>query len=130
MSRKSYNHQSFRVIINKKSIAKIYYKVILFVLSLENFQPVKIALLFLMAIVCIHASNAQPVYSDSLGVLKIQKDKPTPNSGFFHHLVYGTDDGVEFIPINSYRLINNDSVVALKFIDDGVEEEKVLVRHR
>ena len=57
--------------------------------------------------------------------LKIQKDKPATNSGFFHHLVYGTDDGVEFIPINSYRLINNDSVVALKFIDDGVEEEKV-----
>jgi peptide/nickel transport system permease protein len=40
-------------------------------------------------------------------------------------LVYGADDKFEFVPINSYRLINKDSVFVLKFIDDGVEEEKV-----
>ena len=57
--------------------------------------------------------------------IKIPKDKPTTNRNFFHHLVYGTDDGVEFIPINSYRIINKDSLIVLKFIDDGVEEEKI-----
>ena len=57
--------------------------------------------------------------------LKIPKDKPIDKNSFLHRLVYGTDDRFEFVPINSYRLINKDSVVVLKFIDDGVEEEKV-----
>jgi len=55
--------------------------------------------------------------------LKVQKQNVTKN-GFFHRLLNGTNDEFEFIPINSYRLINKDSIVALKFIDDGVEEEK------
>jgi len=54
--------------------------------------------------------------------LKVPKETNT-KSGFFSHLLYGTDDEFEFIPINSY-FINNDSIIALKFIDDGVEEEK------
>jgi peptide/nickel transport system permease protein len=57
--------------------------------------------------------------------LKIPKDKPLSKNGFLHRLVYGTPDQFEFIPINTYQVINNDSVLALKFIDDGVEEEKV-----
>ena len=57
--------------------------------------------------------------------LKIPKDRPDDKNGFLHRLVYGSDDRFEFVPINNYRLINNDSVVVLKFIDDGVEEEKV-----
>ncbi len=57
--------------------------------------------------------------------LKIPKDRPIDKNGFFYRLVYGTDDRFEFIPINSYQLINRDSVSVLKFIDDGVEEEKV-----
>src|SRR5574339_405353 len=43
---------------------------------------------------------------------------------FFSHLLYGTNDEFEFIPINSYRSLNKDSILVLKFIDDGVEEEK------
>jgi peptide/nickel transport system permease protein len=54
--------------------------------------------------------------------LKIPKETNTKN-GFFSHLIYGTDEEFEFIPINSYS-INKDSIVAFKFIDDGVEEEK------
>lgn len=57
--------------------------------------------------------------------LKIPKNRPIDKKGFFYRLVYGTDDKFEFVPINSYQLINNDSVAVLKFIDDGVEEEKV-----
>lgn len=57
--------------------------------------------------------------------LKILRDRPVGKNGFFYRLVYGTKDRFEFVPINSYQLINNDSVFVLKFIDDGVEEEKV-----
>src|SRR5580765_4599923 len=45
--------------------------------------------------------------------LKVPKETNT-KSGFFSHLLYGTDDKFEFIPINSYRF-NKDSIVALKF---------------
>src|SRR6187399_998030 len=55
--------------------------------------------------------------------LKIPKEINT-KSGFFSHLLYGKDDKFEFIPINGYHFINKDSIVALKYIDDGVEEEK------
>lgn len=70
-------------------------------------------------------------------ILEIRKQKPGftktflklpkenfVKKGFLHHLLYGFNDEFEFVPINGYR-INKDSVVALKFIDDGVEEEKV-----
>src|SRR5215218_4495304 len=70
-------------------------------------------------------------------ILEIRKQKPgfkktflkVPKetfvkSGFFDHLLFGTDDKYEFIPINSYHSINKDSIGALKFIDEGVEEEK------
>lgn len=57
--------------------------------------------------------------------LKLPKDNISGKKSFFHHLVYGTDDEFEFIPINSYRLINKDSLLVLKFIDDGVEEERI-----
>ena len=57
--------------------------------------------------------------------LKVPKENAI-TSGFFHRLLYGTNDEYEFIPINSYRYINIDSIVALQFIDDGVEEEKIV----
>jgi peptide/nickel transport system permease protein len=53
--------------------------------------------------------------------LKVPKENYVKN-GFFDHLLYGSHDEFEFVPINGYR-IDKDSVVALKFIDDGVEEE-------
>jgi peptide/nickel transport system permease protein len=55
--------------------------------------------------------------------LKVPKQNGVKN-GFFRRLLYGTNEEFEFIPINSYRSINKDSIVALKFIDDGLEEEK------
>lgn len=72
-------------------------------------------------------------------ILEIRKQKPgftktflkvpkehVIKSGIFHRLLYGKPDEFEFIPINSYRYMNRDSIVALKFIDDGVEEEKIV----
>src|SRR4030095_3336438 len=70
-------------------------------------------------------------------ILEIRKQKPgfkktflkvpkeaIAKTGFVKHLLHGSDDKYEFIPINSYHSFNKDSIVALKFIDDGVEEEK------
>jgi ABC-type dipeptide/oligopeptide/nickel transport system permease subunit len=71
-------------------------------------------------------------------ILEIRKQKPgfkktfikVPKEtiiakGFLPRLLYGTNDKFEFIPINSYKFIYKDSIVVLKYIDDGVEEEKV-----
>ena len=71
-------------------------------------------------------------------ILEIRKQKPgfkktflkvpketIAKTGFLNHLLYGSDDKYEFIPINGYHSINKDSIVALKFIDDGVEEERI-----
>src|SRR5688572_9178630 len=71
-------------------------------------------------------------------ILEIRKQKPgftktflkvpkqnIVKKGFLQRLVYGRNDEFEFIPINSYRTLNKDSIVVLKFIDDGVEEERV-----
>lgn len=56
--------------------------------------------------------------------LKVARENNAERRGLFHHLLYGTEDRFQFVPINSYRQLNNDSIVVLKFIDDGVEEEK------
>jgi peptide/nickel transport system permease protein len=55
--------------------------------------------------------------------LKVPRENFT-KTGFFQHLIHGASDEFEFIPINSYRFINKDSIAVLKYIDDGVEEEK------
>src|SRR4030095_8640837 len=56
--------------------------------------------------------------------LKVPKENVI-KSGFFHRLLYGTNDEFELIAINSYKIINKDSIIVLKFIDEGVEEEKI-----
>src|SRR5678816_2291983 len=61
--------------------------------------------------------------------LKVPKEN-IAKTAFFNHLLYGSDDKYEFIPINSYHAINKDSIVALKFIDDGVEEEKTFALNK
>src|SRR5436189_853059 len=47
--------------------------------------------------------------------LKVPKETNIKN-GFVSHLLYGTDDEFEFIPINGYRSINKDSIVAVRYI--------------
>jgi peptide/nickel transport system permease protein len=56
--------------------------------------------------------------------LKVPRENFT-RTGFFQHLIYGSSDEFEFIPINNHRFINKDSIAILKYIDDGVEEEKI-----
>src|SRR6185436_13744993 len=96
-----------------------------------------IILAILTAIFCYLIAPDSSPYANRI-ILEIRKQKPgftktflkvskenIVRNGFFYRLLYGTNDEFEFIPINSYRFTGKDSIVALKFIDDGVEEEKI-----
>jgi peptide/nickel transport system permease protein len=52
--------------------------------------------------------------------LLVKKDRAT-EAGFFTRLSSGKPDDVEYIPINSYQQ-TTDSIIAQKFIDEGVSE--------
>jgi ABC-type dipeptide/oligopeptide/nickel transport system permease subunit len=55
--------------------------------------------------------------------LPLKKERqPTP-VGFFHRLLFGREDAVDYIPINSY-VIKGDSLIVQKLIDEGVEERR------
>src|SRR5262245_55608449 len=58
--------------------------------------------------------------------LKIPKERVS-ETGFLHRMLFGANDEFEFIPINNYQ-VAKDSIVVLKFIDYGVEEEKVFAK--
>ncbi|MEO8860881.1 MAG: ABC transporter permease [Ginsengibacter sp.] len=55
--------------------------------------------------------------------LKVKKEKDIPKSGFFSRLLFGTEDKVVFLPVNSYKL-TRDSVIVEKYIDEGVQERQ------
>jgi peptide/nickel transport system permease protein len=52
----------------------------------------------------------------------IPKENKTINKNSFHHLLYGIEDGYEYIPVNSYRFASKDSITIKKYIDEDVEE--------
>lgn len=54
--------------------------------------------------------------------IKVKKEKEIPNTSFFKKLLYGAEDKVIFIPINSFK-VKEDAVIIEKFIDDGVQEK-------
>lgn len=53
--------------------------------------------------------------------IKVKKEKSIQSRNFFHRLLYGVEDKFNFIPITSY-LVNKDSVIVQKYIDEGVTE--------
>ncbi len=55
--------------------------------------------------------------------LKVKKEKDIPQSGFFSRLLFGTEDKVIYLPVNSYKLAR-DSVIVEKYIDEGVQERQ------
>lgn len=55
--------------------------------------------------------------------LKVKKEKDIPQSGFFSRLLFGTEDKVVYLPINSYKFAQ-DSVIVEKYIDEGVQERQ------
>jgi len=53
--------------------------------------------------------------------IKVKKEKNIAAVSFFERLLYGKEDAYNLVPINDY-ILKSDSVIAQKFIDDGVEE--------
>lgn len=61
----------------------------------------------------------------SMTFIKISKGNGAESGNFFRRLISGRKDEHEYIPINSFRLKNKDSIIVKKFVDEGVEEELV-----
>jgi peptide/nickel transport system permease protein len=57
-----------------------------------------------------------------LFLLVRKQEQPAPVS-FFHRLLDGREDQYDYLPINSYR-VQGDSVIAEKFVDEGVAERR------
>ena len=59
--------------------------------------------------------------------LLIRKQQQPPQVSFFHQLADGREDAFDYLPINSY-VVQGDSVVVEKFIDEGVAETRSFSR--
>jgi peptide/nickel transport system permease protein len=68
--------------------------------------------------IILEIGGEKPGYTRQFVLLK--KDRVT-QAGFFTRLSSGKPDAVEYIPIISYQQ-TNDSIIAQKFIDEGVSE--------
>ncbi|HWB90813.1 MAG TPA: ABC transporter permease [Puia sp.] len=55
--------------------------------------------------------------------LLVRKETPPAPVSFFHRLVNGREDIYDYLPINGYS-IRGDSVIAEKYVDEGVEERR------
>jgi ABC-type dipeptide/oligopeptide/nickel transport system permease subunit len=53
----------------------------------------------------------------------VKKDQPPPAVSFFHHLLYGREDGFDYVPVTRSS-VSGDSLIAEKYIDEGVEERR------
>ncbi|MEO6931681.1 MAG: ABC transporter permease, partial [Chitinophagaceae bacterium] len=56
-----------------------------------------------------------------------EKDSARVNTGFFRRLVGGRKDRLIYIPVNSY-LEKGDSVIVMKYIDEGVQDRLAFPR--
>ena len=61
--------------------------------------------------------------------LLVNREKQATRTPFFHRLLFGVEDSVVYIPINSYSE-EGDSVVAEKFVDAGIQERRAYARNR
>ena len=59
--------------------------------------------------------------------LKIKKQKDIPQVSFFYRLLFGSEDKVIYLPINSYKVVS-DSVIVEKYIDEGVQERQAYLK--
>lgn len=59
--------------------------------------------------------------------LQLKKERST-DAGFFERMTSGKPDAVEFIPITTYQQ-TTDSIIAQKYIDEGVSERIAYSRH-
>ncbi len=71
--------------------------------------------------IMVEIGGRKPGYRQRFLLIRKQQ-QPQPVS-FFHQLLYGREDTCDYLPINSY-IIQGDSVVVEKFIDEGVAERR------
>lgn len=61
--------------------------------------------------------------------IKVKKEKQVHTTGFFQQLFNGKEDKYYYVPVNSYTT-SGDSLIAQKYIDEGVAERQVWHRHQ
>ena len=71
--------------------------------------------------IIVEIGGRQPGFRQ-LFLLVRKQQQPAPVS-FFHRLLDGREDTYDYLPINSYT-VNGDSVIAEKFVDQGVSERR------
>jgi len=55
--------------------------------------------------------------------LKVKKEKSIAFTGFFNHLLFGSEDKYIYIPINNFKE-TTDSIIVEKYIDEDVQERQ------
>lgn len=65
--------------------------------------------------------SRQPGFTSLL--LRVKRDKAITSSRFFNRLLNGREEAFQYIPVTDYS-VQGDSIVYLKFIDDGITEKK------
>jgi peptide/nickel transport system permease protein len=71
--------------------------------------------------IIVEIGGQKPGFTQLFLVLSKQQ-KPQP-VGFFHRLLYGREEAFDYIPIDSYA-VKDDSTIVQKFVDEGVEERR------
>ncbi len=69
--------------------------------------------------------SKKPGYTAIL--LRIKRDKIVRQPAFFDRLLNGAEESFQYTPITSYT-ITGDSIVYLKFVDDGITERRAMLR--
>lgn len=63
----------------------------------------------------------------SIALLRMKRDKTITPTGFFDRLLNGTEERYQYVPVTAY-LIQGDSIIYQKFIDEGISERKAVTR--
>ncbi len=58
----------------------------------------------------------------SLSFLPLRKERNRETTPFLRHLLYGKEDDFTYVPIDDYTPKGADSLIVMRFIDDGVKE--------
>lgn len=77
--------------------------------------------------IILEIGGAKPGFKQTF--LKIKKENPPPEVGFFERLISGKPDQSDYIPVNSYQQ-KGDSIIIDKFIDEGVSERQSYSRNQ
>lgn len=72
--------------------------------------------------IIVEIGGRRPGFSQAFVLVKKQ-ERPSPVS-FFHRMLYGREDVFDYVPVNHWS-VAGDSLIAQKYVDEGVEERRV-----